>query len=104
MLNRLEGNANKAVDRYIELNPDKEDIAMTMMQHLEESIAKKTLDQHAPDLIAQGKLEGEQVGAEKRSLEIAKSMLLKGLDENLVAETTGLAFDVVAQTKQSITH
>ena len=100
MLNRLEGNANKAVDRYIELNPDKEDIAMTMMQHLEESIKNKV----APDLIAQGKLEGEQVGAEKRSLEIAKSMLLAGEDENKVAAYTGLAFDVVAQIKQSITH
>ena len=100
MLNRLEGNANNAVGRYIELNPDKEDIAMTMMQHLEESIKNKV----APDLIAQGKLEGEQVGAEKRSLEIAKSMLLESIDENLVAKTTGLAFNVVAQIKQSITH
>ena len=100
MLNRLEGNANKAVDRYIELNPDKEDIAMTMMQHLEESIKNKV----APDLIAQGKLEGKIEGANERSLEIAKSMLLKGLDENLVAETTGLAFDVVTQIKQSVTH
>ena len=100
MLNRLEGNANKAVGRYIELNPDKEDIAMTMMQHLEESIKNKV----APDLIAQGKLEGKLEGANEEKLNIAKSMLLKGLDENLVAETTGLAFDVVAQIKQSITH
>ena len=71
-------------------------LAMT----LEETITKKALDKHAPDLIAQG----EQVGAEKRSLEIAKSMLLESIDENLVAKTTGLAFDVVAQIKQSITH
>ena len=108
MLNSLERNANKAVGRYIELNPDKEDIAMTMMQHLEKSIAKKTLDQHAPDLIAQGKLkgklEGEQVGAEKEKLNIAKSMLLAGEDENKIATYTGLAFDVVAQIKKSIIH
>ena len=104
MLNRLEGNANKAVDCYIQLNPDKEDIAMTMMQHLEKSIAKKTLDQHAPDLIAQGKLEGKLEGANEEKLNIAKSMLLESIDENLVAKTTGLAFDIVAQIKKSITH
>ena len=92
MLNRLEGNANKAVGRYIELNPGKEDIAMTMMQHLEESIKNKV----APDLIAQG--------ANEEKLNIAKSMLLAGEDENKVAAYTGLAFDVVAQIKQSITH
>ena len=96
MLNRLEGNANKAIGRYIELNPDKEDIAMTMMQHLEKSIAKKTLDKHAPDLIAQG--------AEKRSLEIAKSMLLKGYDEKEVVAVTGLSAEMVSEIKSSITH
>jgi len=100
MLNRLEGNANKAVGRYIELNPDKEDIAMTMMQHLEESIKNKV----APDLIAQGKLEGEQVGAEKRSLEIAKSMLLEGADETFVVKTSGLSAEKIAEIKSSITH
>ncbi len=104
MLNRLEGNVDRAVGRYIELNPDKEDIAMTMMQHLEESIAKKTLDEHAPNLIAQGKLEGKLEGANERSLEIAKSMLLAGEDENKVAAYTGLAFDVIAKIKDSITH
>ena len=71
-------------------------LAMT----LEETITKKALDKHAPDLIAQG----EQVGAEKEKLNIAKSMLLESIDENLVAKTTGLAFNVVAQIKQSITH
>ena len=76
---------------------------MTMMQHIEEKITKKALDEHAPALIEKGKLEGEQVGVEKRSLEIAKSIFLKGLDENLVAETTGLSFDVIAQIKKSIT-
>ena len=30
MLNRLERNANKAVDRYIELNPDKEDVVASI--------------------------------------------------------------------------
>ena len=69
---------------------------------LEETITKKALDKHAPDLIAQGKLEGEQVGAEKRSLEIAKSMLLEGANETFVVKTTGLAFDIVAQIKHAI--
>ena len=69
---------------------------MTMMQHLEESIKNKV----APDLIAQG----EQVGAEKEKLNTGKSMLLAGEDENKVSAYTGVAFDVVAQIKQSITH
>ena len=63
---------------------------------LEETITKKALDKHAPDLIAQG--------ANEEKLNIAKSMLLEGADETFVVKTSGLAFDVVAQIKQSITH
>ena len=77
---------------------------MTMMQNLEEKITKKALDEHAPALIEKGKLEGKLEGANEEKLNIAKSMLLEGLDENLVAKTTGLAFDVVAKIKSSITH
>ncbi len=96
MLNRLEGNVDRAVERYIELNPDKGDIAVTMMQNLEQSIKDKV----APDLIAKGKLEG----ANEEKLNIAKSMLLEGADETFVVKTSGLSAEKVAEIKASITH
>ena len=65
---------------------------MTMMQHLENKF------------VAKGIQKGEQVGAEKEKLNIAKSMLLAGEDENKVAACTGLDFDIVVQIKSSMTH
>ena len=64
---------------------------MTMMQHLEESIAKKTLDQHAPHPI--------EKGIEK----VARSMLAKNADINFVAETTGLTVVQLEAIKSSLT-
>ena len=46
--------------------------------------------------------QGKAVGMEKRSLEIARKMLAKGIDEATVKEITGLSVEHILQLKAEI--
>ena len=48
------------------------------------------------------KREGIAEGMEKRSLEIARKMLAKGIDEETVKDTTGLSAEQILQLKAEI--
>lgn len=45
----------------------------------------------------QGMAKGEEVGKNQRSIEIAKNMLAKGMDEATIQEITGLTEDQILQ-------
>ena len=45
----------------------------------------------------QGMAKGEEVGKSQRSIEIAKNMLAKGMDEATIQEITGLTEDQILQ-------
>ena len=45
----------------------------------------------------QGMAKGEEVGKSQRSIEIAKNMLAKGMDEATILEITGLTEDQILQ-------
>ena len=47
----------------------------------------------------EGIAEGMEKGMEKKSLEIAKKMLTKGMDETTVMEITGLSAQMIQQLK-----
>ena len=47
----------------------------------------------------EGIAEGMEKGMEKKSLEIAKKMLTKGMDETTVIEITGLSAEMIQQLK-----
>ena len=47
----------------------------------------------------EGIAEGMEKGMEKKSLEIAKKMLIKGMDEATVMEITGLSAEMIQQLK-----
>ena len=47
----------------------------------------------------EGIAEGMEKGMEKKSLEIAKKMLTKGMDETTVMEITGLSAEMIQQLK-----
>lgn len=47
----------------------------------------------------EGIAEGMEKGMEKKSLEIAKKMLIKGMDEATVMEITGLSAQMIQQLK-----
>jgi predicted transposase/invertase (TIGR01784 family) len=47
--------------------------------------------------LAEGRQEGIVQGAEKTKLEIAQTMLLKGLDKQMIVEVTGLSEDVISR-------
>ena len=50
----------------------------------------------------EGIAEGMELGMEKRSLEIARKMLAKGIDEATVKEITGLSVEHILQLKAEI--
>ena len=47
--------------------------------------------------MAKGMAKGEEVGKSQRSIEIAKNMLAKGMDEATIQEITGLTEDQILQ-------
>jgi len=48
---------------------------------------------------ADGKLEGKIEGEKEKALEVAKTMLVKGFDPNLIAEITQLSIMVIEALK-----
>ena len=50
----------------------------------------------------EGIAEGMELGMEKRSFEIARKMLAKGIDEATIKDTTGLSEEHILQLKAEI--
>ena len=60
---------------------------------------KNSVDTAKREGIAEGMEKGMKKGMEKKSLEIAKKMLTKGMDETTVMEITGLSAQMIQQLK-----
>ena len=60
---------------------------------------KNSVDTAKREGIAEGMEKGMKKGMEKKSLEIAKKMLTKGMDEATVMEITGLPAELIQKLK-----
>ena len=89
-------------ERYVLLNFDmneEAEIAKFTPQELREYEASKIAYRDIKNSVDTAKREGIAEGMEKKSLEIAKKMLTKGMDEATVKEITGLSAELIQQLK-----
>ena len=93
-------------ERYALLNFDmneEAEIAKFTPQELREyeasKIAYRDIKNSVDTAKREGIAEGMEKGMEKKSLEIAKKMLTKGMDEATVMEITGLSAEMIQQLK-----
>ena len=83
--------------RYI-----KAEIAKFTPQEMREYETSKMAYRDIKNSVDTAKREGIAEGMEKRSLEIARKMLAKGIDEATVKEITGLSAEHILQQKAEI--
>ncbi len=90
---------DKVFDRLFE----EAEIAKFTPQELREyeasKIAYRDIKNSVDTAKREGIAEGMEKGMEKKSLEIAKKMLTKGMDETTVMEITGLSAQMIQQLK-----
>ncbi|MBD9260436.1 MAG: hypothetical protein EGR98_03920, partial [Prevotella sp.] len=86
---------DKVFDRLFE----EAEIAKFTPQELREYEASKIAYRDIKNSVDTAKREGIAEGMEKKSLEIAKKMLTKGMDEATVMEITGLSAQMIQQLK-----
>ena len=84
-------------ERYI-----KAEIAKFTPQEMREYETSKMAYRDIKNSVDTAKREGIAEGMEKRSLEIARKMLAKGIDEATVKEITGLSAEHMQQLKAEI--
>ena len=84
-------------ERYI-----KAEIAKFTPQEMREYETSKMAYRDIKNSVDTAKREGIAEGREKRSLEIARKMLAKGIDEATVKEITGLSAEHILQLKAEI--
>ena len=84
-------------ERYI-----KAEIAKFTPQKMREYETSKMAYRDIKNSVDTAKREGIAEGMEKRSLEIARKMLAKGIDEATVKEITGLSAEHILQLKAEI--
>lgn len=84
-------------ERYI-----KAEIAKFTPQEMREYETSKMAYSDIKNSVDTAKREGIAEGMEKRSLEIARKMLAKGIDEATVKEITGLSAEHILQLKAEI--
>lgn len=84
-------------ERYIKAEIDK----LTPQEMREYETSKKAY-RDIKNSIDTAKREGIAEGMEKRSLEIARKLLAKGIDEATVKEITGLSAEQILQLKAEI--
>ena len=97
-------------ERYISLLTDKvfdrlfeeAEIAKFTQQEMREYETSKMAYRDIKNSVDTAKREGIAKGMEKRSLEIARKMLAKGIDEATVKEITGLSAEHILQLKAEI--
>ena len=89
-------------ERYALLNFDmneEAEIAKFTPQELREYEASKIAYRDIKNSVDTAKRAGIAEGMEKKSLEIAKKMLTKGMDEATVKEITGLSAELIQKLK-----
>ena len=94
-------------ERYISLLTDfgfdrlfeEAEIAKFTPQEMREYETSKMAYRDIKNSVDTAKREGIAEGMEKKSLEIAKKMLTKGMDETTVMEITGLSAEMIQQLK-----
>ena len=84
-------------ERYI-----RAEIAKFTPQEMREYETSKMAYRDIKNSVDTAKREGIAEGMEKRSLEIARKMLAKGIDEATVKEITGLSAEHILQLKAEI--
>ena len=84
-------------ERYIKAEIDK-----FTPQEMREYETSKMAYRDIKNSVDTAKREGIAEGMEKRSLEIARKMLAKGIDEATVKEITGLSAEHILQLKAEI--
>ena len=84
-------------ERYI-----KAEIAKFTPQEMREYETSKMAYRDIKNSVDTAKREGIAEGKEKRSLEIARKMVAKGIDEATVKEITGLSAEYILQLKTEI--
>ena len=84
-------------ERYI-----KAEIAKFTPQEMREYETSKMAYRDIKNSVDTAKREGIAEGMEKRSLEIARKLLAKGIDEETVKDTTGLSAEHILQLKEEI--
>ena len=84
-------------ERYI-----KAEIAKFTPQEMRKYETSKMAYRDIKNSVDTAKREGIAEGKEKRSLEIARKMLAKGIDEATVKEITGLSAEHILQLKAEI--
>ena len=97
-------------ERYISLLTDKvfdrlfeeAEIAKFTQQEMREYETSKMAYRDIKNSVDTAKREGIAEGMEKRSLEIARKLLAKGIDEATVKEVTGLSAEHILQLKAEI--
>ena len=97
-------------ERYISLLTDKvfdrlfeeAEIAKFTQQEMREYETSKMAYRDIKNSVDTAKREGIAEGMEKRSLEIARKLLAKGIDEATVKEITGLSAEQILQLKAEI--
>ena len=87
----------QAEERYI-----KAEIVKFTPQEMREYETSKMAYRDIKNSVDTAKREGIAEGKEERSLEIAKKMLAKGIDEATVKEITGLSAEHILQLKAEI--
>ena len=97
-------------ERYISLLTDKvfdrlfeeAEIAKFTPQEMREYETSKMAYRDIKNSVDTAKREGIAEGMKKRSLEIARKLLAKGIDEETVKDTTGLSAEQILQLKAEI--
>ena len=101
-------------ERYISLLTDKvfdrlfeeAEIAKFTQQEMREyetsKMAYRDIKNSVDTAKREGIAEGMELGMKKRSFEIARKMLAKGIDEATVKDTTGLSAEQILQLKAEI--
>ena len=88
-------------ERYISLLTDKNLYKLSQYEASKKAYRdiKNSVDTAKREGIAEGMEKGMKQGMEQRSLEIARKMLTKGMDEATVMEITGLSAELIQQLK-----
>ena len=96
-INLNESRMKQVEERYI-----KAEIAKFTPQEMREYETSKMAYRDIKNSVDTAKREGIAEGMEKRSLEIARKMLAKGIDEATVKEITGLSAEHILRLKAEI--
>ena len=94
----------KYLSRHSDMQPDKfRDILIRSESELEVDIVTvaEAWEKQGEE---KGRLQGMQQGMQAKEMEIAKNLLAKGLDMNLVAESTGMSMDMLKALKAQVNH